>query len=263
MKLLLSIGERILNKLAAENIFELINKYDENKYVSGIELMTKDYNYLLYFASKCKERKLIFQCHAPVFESFMDMSEYLIKIDEISKKLEYEINIVFHSVEMKNIVDSINYTNKFIEEIFEIKEKNNLKIKISLENLNFLNNTKRINVDNIDKILAINPQIKYTYDMGHDIFDNYNVSKMSELQKERLNNVHIHYYMDKEDHHPITKEKTDLEIIEKGFNILREAKYDDNVVLEYGIDFIEGNTYEEKLIEYIKSFKIINKLMKK
>lgn len=261
MKLLLSIGKMILDKLTAEKIFELINKYDENKYVSGIELMTKDYNYLFCFANKCKEKKLIFQCHAPVFENYIEMSEYLTNIDEISRKLECEINIVFHSVEMKNVVDSISSTNKFIEEIIKIKEKNNLKIKISLENLNFLNNTKRINVDDIDIILDINPQINYTYDMGHDIFDNYNVSKMSELQKERLNNVHIHYYIDKEDHYPITKEKTDLEIIEKGFNILREAKYNGNVVLEYGIDFMKGNTYEEKLIDYIKSFKIIYNLI--
>ncbi len=261
MKLILSVGKKILKKINIDKLFELIELYDENKYISGIEIMTSDYEYLEKYANKCKEKNLIFQCHAPKTSDSEDTYNYLKEINKISENLNKKINIVFHSVESENIENSIEKTNYCMKKITEFVGQNKLNLSISLENLNYLHGIKRINVDNIDKILMINKELKYTYDMGHDIFDNKKATLMTQIQKERLNNIHIHWYIENEDHHPILLENTNIEVINLGLKMLRDINYDGNIVLEYGIDFMQGDTYEEKMITYIKSFKIIEKLI--
>lgn len=261
MKLLLSISKRILENIEVNEIFELIEKYDINKNISGLEIMTDNYEYLKKYSQKCKERDLIFQCHSPKTLQESDIYNYLNDVSKLSKSIDKKINIVFHSLELSNINESINETNLYMKNILKFKNDNNLNLSISIENLNYHNGIKRINVENIDKILSIHKNLCYTYDIGHDIFDNKIVTEITEIQKQRINNIHIHCYINDEDHHPILNDTNNIEVIKNSIEMLKKIRYDKNIVLEYGIDFMTGDTYESKMIDYIKSFQIVQEII--
>ena len=84
-------------------------------------------------------------------------------------------------------------------------------------------------------------------------------SNLSSLQISKINNVHIHSVLNDEDHHLINNKSNDLNEIVLALGKLRKAEYKGPIVLEYAIDYIEGNKIEEKIINYTKSFEYFKK----
>lgn len=260
MKLIISIGKKIAENFSCNELINLIKNYDTDLNISGVEIMSNNFKYINELAKKCKENNLIFQCHAPKITNIEEISEYLEELDKICRSNNIRINVVFHSIEVETIDNSIIETNTYIEKILNCVKTNEYNLDISLENLNYHNAVKRININRIDEILKKYSDLKFTYDMGHDLFDNKKIDKLSSLQSNRLNNVHIHCYIENQDHHPIKNSSEDLEKISKGIKYLKEMNYQKGIVLEYGIDFMDGIDINEKFIDYINSFKFMRYL---
>ena len=117
--------------------------------------------------------------------------------------------------------------------------------------MNDINKIERLKKEGLVEILERQHNLKFTYDIGHEIIEGIKTEKLVPELEERLNNIHIHTYKKNLDHYPI-KNINDEKTIKKLLN-----KYSDNktVVLEYALDYIEGDKFEIKLKNYIESAK--------
>lgn len=263
-KLIYSLCDREKFGLKIETIVDIINLYG-NKCVDGIEINTLDLNNLKLCAKLCKKNNLLFRCHFPSEKmEEKQIIRYLNCINEISKELRYKINVVFHSLSYEDTIDEmISDTKIYINKIISYIEKYKLNITFTLENLNYLNGIKRINLSRIDELLELNENVYLTYDIGHDTYDNKRVSKLTDIQKMRIRNAHIHSVVNNEDHHSITDTSNDLNLIKEAIYELKNISYKEPIVLEYALDYMEGKNYEEKAISLVKSFKFFKeKLMR-
>lgn len=255
-KLIFSLYDKAIKEVSIETVIDIINLYG-NKCIDGIEVNSENLEFLTKCAKICKKNGLLFRCHFPIYGiNESDTIKLLNCLNEISKDLRYNINVVFHSqIEQDTIEEKIEATKEYIEKIINYISKYDLNLTVSLENLNFRHAIKRINVSKIDKILNCYEKLAFTYDIGHDLYDNKIPSKLSKLQKEKINNVHIHSILKSEDHHEINKNSKDITEIKNAMLNLKQANYNGPIVLEYAIDYFDGNRTEEKIINYVKSFK--------
>ncbi len=262
-KLLFSFCDKGDKDINVELIIDTINKYGNNN-IDGIEMSSLNVENIRKCAKLCRINNLIFRFHFPsqIIDE-KDVIKYLKLLNEISNDLKYNINVVFHSLYdndnnmEKNIINTIIYIGRILNYI----KKYNLNITASLENLNMIDSIKRINISNIDSILKKFENLSFTYDIGHDIYDNNKPSKLSKLQVERINNVHIHSIVNKEDHYYIKESSIDLNEIKDALKNISNINYTDPIVLEYAIDFFNGNTKEEKIINYVKSFNFFKTIL--
>lgn len=254
-KLMLSLYEDEKIGLNIEMVFDIITLYG-NKNIDGIEFNSYECERLKKCAKMCRKNNLIFRCHFPLKKlSESETKKYLNCLNDISKELRYKINVVFHSeIEQETMGEKIEATKIYMSNILKFIEKYNLNVTISLENLNYKRTIRRINVDNIDAVLSEFDNLKFTYDIGHDIYDNRKPSELSKLQVDRINNVHVHSVQKREDHHMIEADSSNFEAVKKAINNLKDINYTNPIVLEYAIEYLPGNRIEEKIINLVKSF---------
>lgn len=257
MKILLSLNFKFFN-LEPEKFIELIKKYDEENLISGFEIATnskKDEWYVLRLAKVALENKYIINLHSPSFENIEEIKEYLDFVVEISKMMKRKINIVYHPISANGIDESKEKTKEQIEEIMQyIEDKKYYNhVELSIENLNDMNSIKRLKKEDLIEILEQQKSLKFTYDIGHEIIDGIKTEKLVNILDERLNNIHIHTFQKDLDHYPINN-------IDE-YKLIKELleKYGENktVVLEYALDYIDGEDFETKLKNYVESAKII------
>lgn len=255
-KLIYSLCDREKFGLSVEKVIDIINLYG-SKYISGIEINTMNLENLKNCATLCKENNLLFRCHFPSERmSESQITKYLNCLNDISNELKYSINVVFHSLSYEDsIEDMICDTKEYIVKIISYIQKYKLNIIFTLENLNYLNGVKRINLSKIDELLSLDERVYFTYDIGHDIYDNTVPTELSKIQKEKIKNVHIHSIYNREDHHAITNSSSDIENIKKAIEQLKNIKYNEPIVLEYALDYMEGENYTQRAINMVKLFK--------
>ncbi|MFI3260501.1 MAG: hypothetical protein R3Y13_02160 [bacterium] len=256
MKYLLSIAWRTFDILDVDQITKLFSTTDMSE-VGGIEVATSNYKDNEKMLKYCLENNMIFQCHTPKLKNESDIFSYLDDIHKLSLIYKNNINIVLHSLESDDIEESVLSTIKYVESILEYIKDNNLNIIISLENLNYHHDRVRINVNRIDEILNVFDNLKFTYDIGHDIYDNKNNSTLSDLQINKLNNVHLHNVYNDKDHELIFKNEQYLKYLKKSMKDINSLDFNKHIVLEVGVDMHPGKDVEEKLINYINSIKEI------
>ena len=257
MKILLSLNYKFFN-LEPDKLIELIKKYDEENLISGFEIATnskKDELYVLKLAKIALKNEYIVNLHSPCFENIEDAKKYLDFAVKISKIMQRKTNIVYHPINAENINESKEKTKEQIKEIMKYVEENNCydNIELSIENLNDINGIKRLKKEDLIEILETQKSLKFTYDIGHEVIDGIKTEKLVNILDEKLNNIHIHTYQKNLDHYPI-KNMNEQETIKK----LLE-KYGDNktVVLEYAIDYVDGENFKTKLKNYIEGAKIL------
>ena len=255
MKILLSLNYKFF-KLEPKQLIELIKKYDKKRIIKGFEIATNsedDEKYVIELSKIAVEENYIINLHSSSFDSLEKANRYIEFAVKISKITKRKLNIVYHPINAKNITESKEKTKKQIDELIKyIKLKRYLEnIEISIENLNDINKIKRLKKEDLVEILERQHNLKFTYDIGHEIIEGIKTEKLVPELEERLNNIHIHTYKKKLDHYPI-KNINDEKTIKKLLN-----KYSDNktVVLEYALDYIEGDKFEIKLKNYIESAK--------
>lgn len=257
MKILLSLNYKFFN-LEPDKLIELIKKYDEENLISGFEIATnskKDELYVLKLAKIALKNEYIVNLHSPSFENIEDAKKYLDFAMKISKIMQRKTNIVYHPINAESINESKEKTKEQIKEIMKYVEENNCydNIELSIENLNDINGIKRLKKEDLIEILETQKSLKFTYDIGHEVIDGIKTEKLVNILDEKLNNIHIHTYQKNLDHYPI-KNMNEQETIKK----LLE-KYGDNktVVLEYAIDYVDGENFETKFKNYIEGSKIL------
>lgn len=263
-KVILSIYEKALEGMNIETVFDIVNLYG-NKEIDGIELNSSNLETVKKCATLCKKNGLVFRCHFPLIKlTESEIIKYLNSVSNVAKELRYDINIVVHTlVDEDNMKENIIESQMYFEKILEYVQKYKLHVIISAENLSSIGGVKRINVKKIDEILKINDNLKFTYDIGHDLYDNKTPSVLSSLQKERINNVHLHSVTKNEDHHVIQENSNDLDKIIEAIKQLKDIGYTGPIVLEYAIKYLEGKRTEEKMINFVKSFNFFkNKVLK-
>ena len=258
MKYLMSIAWRTLPYIGIEEIIEEIEMSENKEYVAGIEIATTNYEEMEKTLKYIMDNNLIFRCHCPKIGNQEVLTKYLDDLHTLAKIYGKKIDVVFHSLEFDDLEKSIEDTKEYIKNILEYIRKNNYEITISLENLNYHHNRKRININLIDKVfenLKQYPELNFTYDIGHDIYDTQKPTKLSNIQKEKLNNIHIHNIKNNEDHHIICKNCETIKELRETIKYLKEIGYKGPIVLEEGIDRYEGKNMRECVRNYIKSFK--------
>ena len=257
MKILLSLNFKFFN-LEPEKFIELIKKYDEENLIEGFEIATnskKDELYVLRLAKVALKNKYIINLHSPGFENIEEAKEYLNFAVEISKIMKRKTNIVYHPISANSIDESKEKTKEQLEEIMQyIEDKKYYNhVELSIENLNDMNGMKRLKKEHLIEILEQQKSLKFTYDIGHEIIDGIKTEKLVNILDERLNNIHIHTYQKNLDHYPINNMDE--------YKLIKELleKYGENktVVLEYALDYIDGEDFETKLKNYVESAKII------
>ena len=257
MKVLLSINPKHYD-VKPKKIIDIIKKYDIDKNIEGFEVWV-DVNrtsqkYVSELAKLCKENNYILNLHSPIFEGFDKADKFLKIANELAKLLERKINIVMHL--LNDSEEHLKIADKYLNYLLiAIKEKN-YDLLISIENLT----QKEINKQQLIPFFEKYPELKFTYDMGHEYVDRINLYELSETLIERLNNFHLHSFEGDLDHYPITQK--DINFLEKFLKIIKASNFSKTVVLEYSTDYIEGKDMEEKIINYVKSTNIFPKLIK-
>lgn len=257
MKILLSLNFKFFN-LEPEKFIELIKKYDEENLIAGFEIATntkKDELYVLRLAKVALKNEYIINLHSPSFENIEEAKEYLNFAVEISKIMKRKTNFVYHPISSNSIDESKEKTKEQLEEIMQYIEDKKYynNVELSIENLNDMNGIKRLKKEDLIEILAQQKSLKFTYDIGHEIIDGIKTEKLVNILDERLNNIHIHTFQKDLDHYPINN-IDEYKLIKE---LLEKYGEDKTVVLEYALDYIEGEDFETKLKNYVESAKII------
>lgn len=255
MKILLSLNYRHF-KITPNEIISLLKKYDNNNIIKGFEVSIKYDNDLVYLeqlAGICKNKGYLLRLHAPTLININKYEKYFDFVNKIAQTYENYLNVVFHPINSESIEKSISETVRYLKHIYEyIEVKKYNKIIISIENLNDINGLERIKKENIEDILKKFKKLKFTYDIGHELIDNKFVSNLSNLLLERLNNIHIHIYNGNRDHYPILEKNKKSTKVLMALEKIKNKGYNDVIVAEYALDYIEGNDFNTKMINYIR-----------
>lgn len=262
MKYLMSVAWQILPSINVKEILDVLEKNENKKYVDGIEIATTDYEAMEYCLRYMMKNNKIFCLHCPKYMNDVELKKYLDNANKLAKIYGKKINIVFHSIEQENLKNSISKTIEYIDDILKYINNNNYELIVSLENLNYHEDIKRINMSLIDNVLKEFNDIYFTYDIGHDIYDNIKFSKFTTIQKEKLNNIHIHNIKNNEDHHVIKSNCESILELQKFMKYLKDIKFDGTIIKEEAIDRFSGDNLKEQLNSYIDSFKVIDDLLK-
>lgn len=251
MNIFLSLNNKFF-ELTPEDLLKRISGFDEENLIKGFEIKTKtdeENSYVLKFASLISDKNYAINLHAPLFDDKLELKKYISFAVDLSKIQKRKINITIHSVECDTILDSVRKTDEMLKDIYDYIEemKYYSYIDISIENLNKLNGKPRLKKEELSMFLKKYEDLKFTYDVGHELADSNYTKNLIGILDERINNIHIHDVKDGMDHFPVE----DLNNCEMIKNILINYYYTCNIVMEYALDNIEGFSLEEKLKNYI------------
>lgn len=259
MKLLISMNHKFFEFSPKE----IVDMSKEDSSALGFEIFIdinkeNEIKYLKDLAFECKRNNLVLNMHGEVYDDMNLNYKYLDLINDISNILLKTVNVVYHSIYIDSKESSVSYTKNFFNKVLKYIEEKEYNITLSLENLNDIENQDRLNKDDIIPILTGFPELKFTFDIGHELIDYGNVTYLSDLQISRLNNVHLHSFSCGNDHQELTDTDIHKNDRVKAITYLKLINYDGNVVLEYDLYSLRGKDTKEKLYSYIKSINKIN-----
>lgn len=255
MKLLMSINYKFMEKSPKE-LLDIINYRKSN--LGGFEVcinsnLESEIKYLKDLAFEAKQNGLILQMHGNIYNSDDFNYKYLDIIDEVSHIMDSNINIVYHSVFKDSKEESVLTSIRFMGSMQDYIISKGYSITLSIENLNDLRNQDRLNKEDLIPILEKLPDLKFTYDIGHELIEYGKIVDLGEILLNRINNVHIHTFHNTYDHQILTDNDVHKEQWIKGITYLKLINYNETMVLEYDLYAFQYNTFEEKIIGYVES----------
>lgn len=262
MQSLMSINYKFM-EFSPNELITIIKNNSE--FVKGFEIAIdikkeNEINYLKSLAHACKQHNMIFEVHGNSSLSIEEQIPFLKLLENISNDLGYKINVVLHPIYHEDINESIELTTNYTTTLSKLI--NNDKIRLSLENLNDINNQDRLNKDDITPIICNNEHLFFTYDIGHEISDYGSITNIEPSLIPLISNVHIHSisfnYDGGYDHKPIFKDDEHWNAILKAILFLKNNNYEKNIVFEYNVYECFGNTLEEQIISYAKSIDYVS-----
>lgn len=242
---------------------ELYNSIKDKTFIKGFEVsfdlnndLEKQYVNELIFI--CEQNNYILQFHGDSSRDLEYQYKYVDFINDISIKLNKRIDIVLHPISGDNLEDCIAKTNEYFSNILNYIYTNSYKINISIENLNTETTENiRLSKEYLLPILSNNIDLNFTYDIGHEIFEYGNLTDLNPVLIERLTNIHFHTFNNHEDHKAVIKNDSNWV---KAIQYLKLIKFDSTLVLEYDF-YTLGETYEERINNYIESAEYINEYL--
>lgn len=258
IKSIISVNKKFMD-IAPKRLIEIINK---TKSTSGIELFINckdqlEMNYLEELVHEIRKTNLILQIHCDIENSLEDQIVYLKKLENYSQYLNQKIVITFHPIYDKDKDISILKTKEYMNKIIEEINSNNLIL--CLENLNNLDGIYRLKKEDLYSVLIPDEKIFLTYDIGHELVELETINYPNNELLEEIRNVHIHDYNKGVEHYPIYKSSSNLDIILKSIKSLINDDYQYSIVYEYDLFECNGDTIEEKVIDYLKSIEFVTK----
>lgn len=254
-KLLLSINYKLFLN-GASDFVNHVKEYDTENKVSGFELyfdddVDEEKQFALELAKLCHDNNYILNIHSRWWRNEESYKGYLRLIDDISAIYGDEITLTLHPAETENIHEAEDFSKKLFAQVLEYVKKQNYRINLCVENLNKLHGIDRLTIWEIWEILKEIQTLNLTHDIGHELIDKKDFSQLYGVMLDRLSNIHIHNYCGSKDHFPIRKTDWNIDMFDDIFVYLRSINYDKTIVLEYAADYIDGNTKEEILKNYI------------
>lgn len=258
MNSLISINYKFMS-ISPKRLIELVL---ESKYTKGVEVYVdiKNQNELKYLDDivyELKKNNLILQIHGEIQEEFDKELNFIKKIEQYSDYLNMPIIFTLHTMydEDKNI--SIDKTINYVSNL--IKEIDNDKIIMCLENLNDSREQIRLGKDEIKTTILNDEKVFFTYDIGHELADYGEIINLDKFIIEEIRNIHIHSNDNKgNDHLPIYMNDIHWNEIIKSLIFLQVNNYKNNIVYEYALELCKGDTVEEKIKDYLESIDFVS-----
>lgn len=247
-------------------LMKLIEEHDIEHVVDGYELMVdckkeEHMAYLENLAHLAKEKGFIFQVHSSSYDSLDVQKKFLDEVERLALFLERDVPIVYHPFASETEEASLEKTNDLMAELLIYCYQNHYHLRLSLENLEHRKESIRLGKEEIVPVLYNNIDLHYTYDLGHELRDYGNITDVDHLLLERLNNVHLFRNEKEVTHLPLTDGDIDKEKWVKSLLYLKQSGYQGSVVLEYDFYQMEGETFEEKIISYLKHASFIKEYL--
>lgn len=257
MNSLISINYKFMDV----NPRRLVELIIDSKSVKGVEVNINlnspfEIKYLDDLVFELKKNNLILQIHGNIEDDLNKQLEFVKKLEYYSDYLEQKIVLTLHTIYDEDINISKTKTIEYISKL--INNTDNDKIIICLENLNDIRGYERIGRDEIKDIVLNYEKLYFTYDIGHELYDNGNIISLDEYMLEDIRNIHIHSNNSIDDHKPIYKNDIYWNKIMKSLEYLINKDYKYNIVYEYNLYDCNGETIEEKIIDYIKSIDLVS-----
>lgn len=244
-------------------LVRLLERIDYENIIDGFEINgdpadNYEHDYMLTMARLLKNSGRMLQFHSPFnFQSKYDDIVYLKRIlaycHMILTILGKEVNLVLHPVDSYDIDVSINRTDKFLENLSELKNLHKYNIVFSLENLNNTYQHKRLNTREIKTLIERHANINFCWDIGHEVSEGCCEYKLDALLLSSLRNVHIHDIHLK-DHYPFTYNNTDYK---KSLEYLVACPYKGTIVTEINMAVLDDNSLLEKFRTYMENIKLL------
>lgn len=247
MKKIMSINYKFFKITPKELVLMSKNKID------GFEIYLRnesEYEYLNELAKFCQKENLYLQIHGNIEDN--NHEKFLTIIDKVSNILGYSVHIVFHSKISLDVQKSIDSTIKIFEKLFKYIEENKLNVIISIENLNSFGKIRRLNKQELIPILKRFDNLKFTYDIGHELIEKGKITNLDNLCVQRISNTHIHTYKGKLDHYFIHENDKHINEINIAFQYLKDINYNGCYVFEYDLYKAKGKDDKEKIEYFIK-----------
>ncbi|MDF2865361.1 MAG: Xylose isomerase-like barrel [Clostridia bacterium] len=263
MNFLMSINSKMFSQYDSLNLMNVITNLDVNNSVKGIEIYIDMINeeekeYCLSLAKVIKDKNLIMQVHSVDMNNLKENSilEYLEYYNKLSLIYGKQVKLTVHSLEENTLEESIKKSIKILKSMMDKISENNFNLEVLLENLNEHREVVRCNIYEVYKIIDSVELDGITLDMGHYVYDNSNdYSNLDNKYTNKIKNIHLHDISGKEDHHPFYYNSVK---IKEAMDYLKKIGYNENVVLEFGLEYLKGETFKDKIDEYIKQIEYVN-----
>lgn len=260
MKFLISMNNKMFSKYTPYELIKTITKIDKTSSVDGAEIYidltsNTEKQYCLELVKLMKDSNWIVQIHSMNLSKleYNTLKEYLDYYNNISLVYEDKLNLTVHPIDEEDIKEATVNSIKLFNFVSEYIKENSYNIEILVENLNKLNGKNRCNINEVKYILSSTNIDGITLDLGHFVYDYSNdYSSICDLNK--IKNIHIHDINNNVDHYPFYYNNVKLDKIGK---YLKEIKYNKNIVLEYGLEYLKGTALEEKINEYIHQIEYV------
>ena len=257
MKSLISIN----NKFVDINPRELVELILASKHTNGIEAAfdfnnSDEMKYLDDLVQEIKKYNLILQIHANANLKLDKQILYMKELEKYSDFLGFPIIVTIHSVYDPDKEISLNKSIDYLEEL--VKNIDNNKVVISVENLNDAKDLDRLEKEYITPMILNDEKLYFTYDIGHELADYGNVTNLNEYLIGEIRSIHLHTHNHLKDHQPIYENDKYWNDIMKSLVYLINNNYQGNIVYEYDLYDCKGETKREKINDYLKSIDLVS-----
>lgn len=257
MKSLISINNKFID-ISPKELVELVLEF---KHTNGIEASfdfnnSEEMKYLDDLVYEIKKNNLILQIHANINLELDKQILYMKELEKYSDFLGFPIVVTIHSVYDPDKEISLNKSIVYLGEL--VKNIDNNKLIISVENLNDSRGLDRLEKEYITPIILNNEKLFFTYDMGHELADYGNLTNLNKYLIDEIRNIHIHTHNNLKDHQVIYENDKYWNDIMKGLIYLINNNYSGNIVYEYDLYDCKGETKKDKVIDYLKSIDLVS-----